>query len=1205
MPTPVDYLANNPILDTFVTDHGAVIRGPASFARELIKAHATRFWAMDIDPDAICLTTLRFNSPPANAPYPAVVKKSLTLTEALLSHVQRRSGLFRLLDAVQVWRPGGIALKRVENLLPNFTVRTYEGLYKRTTPQRYDASTHISISPDQFKQFVKDTDLRTLYSDYIEQLLSTHAQSFPVLAKAAFMKAAFLQVREKTLSEVDWQLALESVGLTAAQRWETLTPVRLAEPFRVASHIVVSPLKVHHYTATDILLIKNKRSNRTLLYIPGNSSPLQGFENESKLSYWLATQCREPAKRVALAAHFQERDDSDGLFLSGLYTALEGVAAYPHWLNRATGSWPPHQYVHAGKQIVGDPFDAVRDSLQARLRGDAKSVIHTRSDAHLEGLAEGLTRSLVFTGLIALMVPEAVPFIIGLSTTLIGVGAVQAHQGKTFEERKRAAQRIEFGVFNALPLAAEGFVKVAVDLSDATSTIEPLTVVDESASVVGQSAESGSGLRLRFEMAPPNLRSLDSGLRQSLKSFEAPPASLLGEPTVHGPNGMLDIHYADGHYFVAIHDKAYEVCWEESARQWRITAPDGTGRVGPFIKQLDTDQWDIYLGGLKGGMDDSAVSGASSGMPQASLHQQVKALYPGFTSQQTAEFISGLRASGTSIEIQLARLSMDFQALDRSLERWVNGPVGWRPVTETHLIPVSSMSRRNAADIIKRCWQRQTPVTGVAARHLDGYMIDLSGLVIGDLPYLPGDFSHVTAINVSRTYMSQQSVSALVAKCPGLSWLNAENNFLSVIPAGIRNLRHLTRLTLANNRIVLTADMVQTLRRLPHLRLLNLERNPIGPLLDVRGMPQLLNLFLRGTGLVDAPVGVFDIPGLVALDLRGNQITTLPEAFFETPGATDHTLLDGNPLSIGTRIRIGSVGGPMVFTEVADNVEFWLAQTPAIERVHRRAVWSLFWSEMHAADFFEIISRLQGSADFSLSRAAVTQRVWDLLEAGAEDELLRSRLIAMAAFPETCVDGAAVIFSNMELEVLVSRARSLATGGKEGPQLLKLLRGLFRLEEVDGLARLDAAARVGFTEDVEVQLAYRVGLASRLELPIKSRTMQFSTSADVTDDALNRAEQSVLSRETPEELTAFALKRDFWIDHLKRQYADEFVACQRATALRMESLDDLQSERPMSDAAYKDKADAIMKQRQRDEEELMTQLTQAEWVGGGLAANGV
>lgn len=1186
-----DFPTNHPLMDAFVAKHGALIKPPAGFARDLIKAHAKTHWALDIDPDAICLTSLLYNSPPAQAPYPATVQHALTMTEALLHNVRRRSRLSRWFGLVQPWSPGSIALRSVQQLLPNFTVRSYEALYRRTLPQVYDASTQVAIAPDEFKQFIKDTHLPTRYHEYLEQLLATHAQYFPVLAKAAYLKAAFYQAREKTLSQADQLLAFEAVGLSLSQRWETLTPETLAQPFPAPSHVVVSPLKVHHYSATDILLIKDQRTQRTLLYIPGNSSPLQGFESEHQVARWLATQCREPVKRLALAAHFQERDESDGLFISGLHSALQGIADYPHWFNG--GSWPPRHYVHAGKTIIGDPFDHLRDSVQARLRADAKSIIHTRHEALLEDLAEGLTRSLVVTGLIALMVPEAVPFIVGLSATLIGVGTVQAHQGKTYEERRNAAQRIEFGVFNALPVALEGVVNVAISASSA----EELVVVHESVELPRESAET-TVVRPRFDMAPPNLRGLSAELRQSLRAFEASADLLQGAPNIHGPNGMLDIYHANGRYFVEIHDKAYQVCWEDAARQWRITAPDGTAKPGPFIKQLETDQWDIDLAGLKGGMDNAPAPVAGPSTPRPSLHEQVKALYPGFTPQQTADFIAELRANGTSIEIQLARLSMDFQSLDRSLERWVKGPMSWRPVTDTHSVPVSALSRRNAAEIIKRCWQRQTPVIGPPARYLDGYTLDLSGLVIGDLPYLPGDFSHVTAINLSRTYMSQQSVSALVAKCPELNWLSAENNFLSVIPVGIRNLQRLTRMTLANNRIVLTAEMVQTLRRLPNLRLLNLERNPIGPLLDVRNMPQLLNLFLRGTGIQEAPAGVFEIPNLMALDLRSNRITTLPDAFFERPGAVRHTLLDGNPLSVGTRARISAIGGPLVFTEQADNPEFWLYQTPALERVRRREIWELFWSHLHAADFFEVIARLQGSADFNLSRAEVTHRVWALLEAGAEDEALRGRLIGIAAFPETCVDGAAVIFSNMELEVLISRARAMALDGKEGPQLLKLVRGLFRLEEVDAIARLDVAARVGFTEDVEVLLAYRVGLASRLELPIGTRTMQFSTSADVTDQALAQAAQTVLSHETPEQLTTFAIKRDFWIEYLKRQYADQFTACQRSTALRMEALDDLHSERPLSDAAYKREADSIMGQRQMDEERLMKQLTEAELAGG-------
>src|SRR5690606_36637789 len=121
-------------------------------------------------------------------------------------------------------------------------------------------------------------------------------------------------------------------------------------------------------------------------------------------------------------------------------------------------------------------------------------------------------------------------------------------------------------------------------------------------------------------------------------------------------------------------------------------------------------------------------------------------------------------------------------------------------------------------------------------------------------------------------------------------------------------------------------------------------------------------------------------------------------------------------------------------------------------------------------------------------------------------------------------------------EVLVTKARALALTGHEGPQLSKLLRGPFRLEEVDGIGRLDAAGRTRLTEDVEVLLAYRVGLLSRLELLLSTRTMQFSTSAGVSEEMLNRAAQRVLASENPAALVEFALKREFWVKYLEERY---------------------------------------------------------------------
>ena len=51
----------------------------------------------------------------------------------------------------------------------------------------------------------------------------------------------------------------------------------------------------------------------------------------------------------------------------------------------------------------------------------------------------------------------------------------------------------------------------------------------------------------------------------------------------------------------------------------------------------------------------------------------------------------------------------------------------------------------------------------------------------------------------------------------------------------------------------------------------------------------------------------------------------------------------------------------------------------------------------------------------------------------------------------------------------------------------------------------------------------------------------------------------------------------------------------------MSALDDLHSERPLTDATYRREAEAIMQQRRDDEARLMTQLTQAELAGGERA----
>jgi hypothetical protein len=1184
MPNTIVYPADHPLMAAYITAHGKIVKSPRGFARTQIRKYAKTHWSVDLDPDATRIVTLTFNE--NSTPCPATIFSALTLTEAAVKRYQKHFGWLNGIGHAVPYRDGGIAMRQVEQLAADARVFLSEGLYKDSFPQIYDPSTHVNVSPEVFKAFVKDLDLRKRYQAYLKKFWSVNARHYPVLIKAAFIKAVLLQAAENSLSEVDRLLALSAVGLPDTQQWSTLTPDQLEGPTRAAPHVQIAPLKIHRYTSTDILLIRDTRHPRVLLYIPGNSSPVHGFADEHAMADWLAAQCRDPRKRAALELHFRERDDHDGLFVSGLGATLEGVAVYPHWLSYDSGAWPPRHLIHAGKTISGDPFVLLRRRMQQRLNSDAGSVIRTSADALLNGLSEGLSRSLLVTGVIALVVPEAIPFIAGLSVTLIGTGTAQIVRSNSLKQRQQGLQRVEFGLFNAVPLAAGELIGAVEGAEAAVDRVESSVTLAQP-----QAA-------LRFTSQPPGLASLSPSLRQSLRTFEAPASTVEGAPTIPGPNGMLDIHHADGRYLLTIHDKAYEVRWEDAVRQWRIISPDGKGEVGPFVRQLPNDQWDIDKGGLKGGMDSGPpVPAGEPWVPGLSLDERVKALYPGFSPQQVAEFLAGLRGSGVALEVQLLQLAADYQELEQSLERWISGPLRWGPRIDGVSIPVSREARSRAADIIKRCWQRQTPVEGLAARHIDGYMLNLASIPLGDLPPLPGDFSHVTAINLSATFTSHLNASGLLIKCPNLRWLNLEHNFLERVPDGIRGLAQLTRLSLANNRIELSLEMMNTLRTLPRLKQLDLSFNPLGPLLDVSSMPELINLFLRHTGISALPAGVCDLPNLLALDLRNNLITTLPEAFFERGRLLQHSLLDGNPLVPIARGRLAILRVPLVEQPQGGSLDFWLARTPMAQRARRRDVWDLLLTQEHATDFFEVIARQQGSADFEIDPEGVSERVWRVLEASAQDQALRGRLAGMAAHPQTCADGAAVMFSNMELEVLVSRARAQAVAGAEGQSLLKLLRGLYRLEEVDAIARRDAAGRIDFVEDVEVMLAYRTRLASRLELPINTRRMVYGDVADVSLQVIARTGQIVLGNETTARLAEFALGREFWVDYLERHYADRFVLCRQPTAERMEALDEKLEKESMSDAAYKDAADALMRQRRDDERALMKRLTEEELAG--------
>ena len=172
----------------------------------------------------------------------------------------------------------------------------------------------------------------------------------------------------------------------------------------------------------------------------------------------------------------------------------------------------------------------------------------------------------------------------------------------------------------------------------------------------------------------------------------------------------------------------------------------------------------------------------------------------------------------------------------------------------------------------------------------------------------------------------------------------------------------------------------------------------------------------------------------------------------------------------------------------------------------------------------------------------MTRRVWRVLEAVRERADLADEVFEWAGTQLNCDDDAAVSFGDLEILLEVSEMRRQIEGGNlsVGP-LLKLGRGLFRLDRLEQIAR-DYHLKNPATEGLEVSLAFRTGLANRFYLPGQPQHMRFGILAGVTPQALDAAEREVRAAEATEAFPTFMHELPYWQKYLKRTHADSFEA---------------------------------------------------------------
>lgn len=610
--------------------------------------------------------------------------------------------------------------------------------------------------------------------------------------------------------------------------------------------------------------------------------------------------------------------------------------------------------------------------------------------------------------------------------------------------------------------------------------------------------------------------------------------------------------------------------------------------------------------------------GAAGNRFDNSLLGQVRSLYPIMEPEEAERFLQELGVADAERAQALEQRREEYRQLTQALNQWVEQG---QHILEggDSLVPVNERVLRQTAERIKKAWRRETATVRSADGRIAGYRLDLGGLRLGVVPVLSADFSHIADLNL--TVMDLQTVPAgFLRAFRRLRWLDLRGNRVTGLDEAIGELQGLTRLDLRHNRLVMNEATTAVLGRLTQLKLLYLDNNPLGQPPAIGTLVELINLSLRNTGISTWPAGVFELERLVVLDLRDNLITRIPEAVL-APGADAQrvqringiTTLHGNPLdasSLGQlevyRQRTGVTLGVLetvrephvdVPPTTARASALWLTGADAVRTVRINGYWQVLSADPDSAEFFRLLNDLRSTADFRRDYAGLRERVWGMLTAAHDYERVRQKLFDFAGHPDTCADGVILMFSQMEVLVLVERAKEAGTVVGAEYALIDLARGLSRLDTVEAIALRDIAARraAGLlrVDEVEVRLAYRVGLAERLDLPGQAKNMMFVSVADVSAAQLDAAEAEVLQGETPESLKAGIASRDFWIEFLKKRYVERFDEVNKPYFARLEALD--ADKQTMSDQVYRNRSETIGQRRKADEGRLIEMLTTQIW----------
>ncbi|WP_411380523.1 dermonecrotic toxin domain-containing protein [Pseudomonas sp. MPB26] len=441
----------------------------------------------DLDPDKTFLVTIAYDHRTNTPPYKGVIVQKISLTDAAKLNIQDVDLPSRMGKRTGEDGPFQIKPSSRHNETPTATgtfelpdqesgfTSYYQGIY--TEPAQgsenvYDQHNKVDIPPADFKQMVWEYSYKTPYDEYLDDYWDNNSRhAYKSAATGAYLKTAHTQHHDGSLSENDRRIAMGVAGLPADKKYADLNDHDLSQPYKADPNLETKFLTFNGFEMRAFYT-RDKTTGRVLLYLPGQTPALKGFNAVQDMNKWLGEQVKDPQKAAALKFYFRPQDRPTEFRTLGADARLDFVGSFlagdfPEEKKQKQGYWEEGG-LFGGQVTHGNPFE----EMQRRTEADTKAATSQQFVLNRDVKEQIAFKYLNYAsyGLI-LLAPLGVAFppvgaaltgvAIGIGAAKLGIGIDSYNNG-----RPGADKRVVEGIRDVLkPLFVEGFGQAGKPIS--------------------------------------------------------------------------------------------------------------------------------------------------------------------------------------------------------------------------------------------------------------------------------------------------------------------------------------------------------------------------------------------------------------------------------------------------------------------------------------------------------------------------------------------------------------------------------------------------------------------------------------------------------------------------------------------------------------------------------------------------------------------